>query len=118
MWWPVCGAPLKGADVNGYNQPAQLVSLNVPGNGTPRTSTYAVSPAAGVAWLPSDNGAYTIWMQTNQVADTEGAFVAAGLLGQFQVNVPVAVYAAGMDTDPGWTFEPQKVDDVGLPLRS
>ncbi len=92
---------------NGYDQLAQFVALNVTGNGTPRTATYAVSPAAGGVWLPADNATYTLWMRTNQVSDTEGAWVAAGQLGQFQVAVPVAVYAASMDVDPGWTLEPQ-----------
>ena len=49
---------------------------------------------------------YSVFMQTNQVADSEGAYVAAGQLGQFQVSVPVGIYSANMDADPGWTLQP------------
>jgi len=91
---------------NGYDQLAQFVSLNTVGNGTPRTATYAVSPPGGGAWSPAHNGTYSLFMQTNQVADTEGAYVAAGQLGQFQVSVPVGIYAANMDADPSWTLQP------------
>jgi hypothetical protein len=92
---------------NGYEQLAQFVSLNTSGNGTPRTATYSITPAGGGLWSPAHNGTYVVWMQTNQVGDVEGAWVAAGQLGQFQVAVPVAIYAASMDADPGWTLEPQ-----------
>ncbi len=92
---------------NGYDRSAQFVSVNVAGNGTPRVATYAVQPPTGAAWLPADNGAYTVWMQTNQVGDIEGAWVPAGQLGQFNVNVAAVLYSANMDTDPGWTLEPQ-----------
>jgi hypothetical protein len=92
---------------NGYSQIARFVALNTTGDGTPRTATYALTPWGGGLWLPADNGAYTLWMEANQVGDTEGAFVAVGQLGQFQVAVPVALYAASLDADPGWTLEPQ-----------
>jgi len=91
---------------NGYEQPAQLVALDNTADGTPRTATYTVTPP-GAVWLPAHNGTYTISMQADQVADTEGSFVAVGELGQFEVAVPVAIYYASMDTDPGWTLEPQ-----------
>lgn len=92
---------------NGYDQLAQFVSLNPAGNGTPRTATYAVTPPGGGAWSPAHNGTYAVFMRSNQVADVQGATVLAGQLGQFQVSVPVALYFAGMDTDPGWTLDPQ-----------
>jgi hypothetical protein len=91
---------------NSYDQFAQFISLNTSGNGTPRTATYAVTPPGGGTWSPAHNGTYTVFMQTNQVADTEGAYVAAGHLGQFQVSVPVGIYSANMDADPGWTLQP------------
>jgi hypothetical protein len=79
---------------NSYEQLAQFVSLNASGNGTPRTATYSVTPPGGGNWSPAQNGNYTIWMRTNQVRDTEGVYVAAGQLGQFNVRVPLAIYAA------------------------
>jgi Divergent InlB B-repeat domain/Metallo-peptidase family M12B Reprolysin-like/Viral BACON domain len=92
---------------NGFDQLAQFVSLNLGGNGMPRTATYSVAPAAGGVWSPADNGSYAVFMETNQVGDTEGAWVAAGRLGEFRVAVPVTIYSANMDTDPGWTLDPQ-----------
>jgi hypothetical protein len=92
---------------NGYNQLAQFLSLDTAGNGTPRTATYAITPPGGGAWSPAHNGTYTVFMQSNQVADVEGAYVAAGTLGQFQVAVPMSIYSANLDADPGWTLQPQ-----------
>lgn len=91
---------------NGYNQMAQFVSLNLAGNGTPRTATYSVPPPNGLEWLPVDQGSYSINILSNQVADVEGAYVSPAQLTQFQVNVPVVIYAANMSTNPGWTLQP------------
>jgi hypothetical protein len=92
---------------NGYDVAAQFVSLNVSGNGTPRVATYSIAPPSANGWSPADNGTYTVLAQTNQVGDTEGAWLAAGQLGQFQVSVAATIYSANMNTDPGWTLEPQ-----------
>jgi hypothetical protein len=97
---------LRVTGPNSYDQLAQFVSLNTSGNGTPRTATYAITPPGGGTWSPSHNGTYAVFMRTNQVADTEGAYVAAGQLGQFQVAVPVGIYTANMNADPGWTLQP------------
>jgi hypothetical protein len=91
---------------NGYQQFAQFISVDVAVNGTPRTATYSVPPPNGTTWLPADNGLYTLTLQSNQVADIEGAFVAAGPLGQFNVAVPVSVYSANFNVNPGWTLQP------------
>jgi hypothetical protein len=90
---------------NGYDQPARFVSVDVDINGTPRVATYAADPPSGTAWSRTANGTYTISMRTDQVGDTEGARVAAGDLGQFQVVLPSTIYAALMDSDPGWTLQ-------------
>ncbi len=92
---------------NGYDQLARFVSLNTTENGTPRTATYAVVPPGGGVWSQAHNGAYTVLMRANQVGNTRGAFVAAGELGSFKIAVPVTLYAANMDADPGWTLDPQ-----------
>ncbi len=92
---------------NGYSRAAQLVSVNILSNGSPRVATYSVNPPSGAFWTESDGGTYTVWMQTNQVHDTEGAAVPAGQLGQFSVTVPRALYFANMDGNPGWSLESQ-----------
>jgi hypothetical protein len=92
---------------NGYDQLAQFVSLNTGGNGTPRIATYALPAPTGTAWAPVHNGTYSIFMRTNQVGDTEGAYVATGQLGQFTVSVPAVIFAVSLDTNPGWTLDPQ-----------
>jgi len=103
------GNDIRITGANGYDRQAQFVSLNLSGNGTPRTATYAVSPPDNNAWVNADNGVYVIYMRSNQVADIGGVFVPASQLGQFQVNVPVVLltlYSANMDSNPGWTLEP------------
>lgn len=92
---------------NGYSVAAQFVSVDSTSDGSPRTATYAIAPPSNGTWSQSHNGTYTVWMQADQVSDTESAWVAAGELGQFQVAVPVAIYYASMDVDPGWTLESQ-----------
>jgi len=92
---------------NGYDRAAQLVSIDTPSDGTPRIATYSADPPTGIAWIPSDNGLYTIWLRTNQVADTEGAWAVAGQLGQFTVSVPTVIYADNLDVNPGWTLQGQ-----------
>ena len=71
----------------GYNAAATFVSVDVNANGTPRTATYSV-PAPSGGWANASNGAYTIALQANQVADVAGNFAAAQNVGSFQVAVP------------------------------
>lgn len=92
---------------NGYNRAAQFISLNNATDGTPRVATYAIQSATNAVWTHADNGLYTVVLQTNQVGDTEGAWVASGQLGQFTVNLPLVVYAQNLNVNPGWTLQSQ-----------
>lgn len=92
---------------NGYDQAARFISVDVNSDGTPRTAVYAADPPGGGMWSPAHNGTYTVWMQAEQVGETEGAWVAAGQLGQFNVALASGIYVATMDVDPGWTLDPQ-----------
>ena len=89
---------------NGYDAMATLVGVDASGDGTPRTGTYRILPP-GPQWAGTDAGVYEVLMVSNQVADVEGAWVPAGLLGAFTCNVPRVAYAAGLDVDPGWTLD-------------
>lgn len=71
---------------NGFNQLATFVSLNTPGNGTPRTATYRINTPGGT-WDAADVGTYTVQMEASQVRDTSNNNVAAGILGTFNVDV-------------------------------
>ena len=96
----------------GYDEAATFVTVDHSTDGTPRTATYHI-PAPGTTWTPADNGTYAVWINPESVADTEGAYVAAGTIGTFAVNVPTVIYSANMDVHPGWTLEPQW--DYGQP---
>lgn len=100
----ISSADARVTGPRGYDVLAQLVSIDTVGNGTPRTATYSLNPPDGVTWKPSDNGIYSVFMRTNEVGDTEGAKVAAGQLGSFQVNLTTSIYMANMDVSPGWTL--------------
>lgn len=91
---------------NNYERLATWKSVDIQGNGTPRRGIYAVSPMDGGTWDPEHKGVYTVWMRAEQVADTQGRFVAAGRLGEFAIEVPASIYSANMDTDPGWERDP------------
>jgi len=96
---------LRVTGPNGYNQLAQIVSVDNTINGSPRVATYTIPPPSGAEWIAAHNGSYGVFMEPEQVADTQGAFVAAGALGGFNVALPVPVYTANMDSDPGWTLD-------------
>lgn len=99
-------ADLRVTGPNGYDQRARFVAVEVPFNGTPRRATYSLPPPDGAVWSAAHNGTYTVWLEPQQVADTEGAWAPAGRLGEFRVAVPLVFYAASMDKDPGWTLDP------------
>lgn len=101
------GSDIRVTGPNGYAQLAVLRSLDAATDGTPRTATYAVTPPAGGTWSRADNGTYTVFLLTNQVGDVENAWAPPGPLGTFAVEVPRVLYAAYLDTDPGWTLEPE-----------
>ncbi len=92
---------------NGYNRTAQFISVDNVSNGSPRVATYSVDPPVGGTWNHAVNGTYTVWLQTNQVSDTEGGWVAAQNLGEFVVSIPALLFADNLDTNLGWTFQSQ-----------
>ncbi len=101
------GNDIRVTGPNGYDRSAQWVSVDIPTDGTPRVATYAVNPPSGSEWTHHDAGVYTVWLRTNQVSDTQGRWVSAQALGQFQVNVPMVVFRDRLDANAGWTLQPQ-----------
>ncbi|HEY7117985.1 MAG TPA: CAP domain-containing protein [Tepidisphaeraceae bacterium] len=77
----------------GFSAPAQLVSLDRPGNAPGRSATYRFT-APGGFFDSADNGQYTVTLQPGQVADINGNFAPAVTVGTFTVNVPAAVLTA------------------------
>ena len=64
---------------------ATFISVDTPGNGTPRTATYRIVPPGG-SWNVADNGAYTIGISGSQVGDADGLYAAANAnIGTFVV---------------------------------
>lgn len=97
---------LRVTGPGGYDQPALFASVDAVTNGKTRVGTYVV-PAPGGTWDRADNGIYAVWMTSNAVSDTEGAYVPDGMLGSFTCNVPQVIYSADMSSDPGWTLAGQ-----------
>src|SRR5204862_4262082 len=73
----------------GFNQLAQYISTDAPGNGSPRTVTYRLLAPAG-RWKISDSGSYTITQEANQVRDTAGNFRLAGTIATINPTFPFA----------------------------
>ena len=65
---------------------ATLTGVDDNTNGTPRTVTFTIA-APGGSWDQGDNGAYTIDIAPNTVADTTGNFVPTGHIGAFTVDI-------------------------------
>lgn len=77
---------------NGYDAAADFISIDVAGNGTPRTATYRITPPGGT-WNATDNGTYTLTLLGGQVTDTVGNAISLSTLGTFTVNI-------ALTTDP------------------
>jgi hypothetical protein len=87
---------------NGYTQAATLAKLDYTTNGKVRVATYNVA-APGGSWEASDDGTYTVKMNTIGVRDTDANYVAAGTLGTFNADI-VGIdddLAAPTPTNPG-----------------
>jgi hypothetical protein len=84
------GNDIRVTGPNGFSQLAQLVSVNAATDGKVRTARYRITPPGG-SWDSADDGVYTVSMQANQVSDPRGNFVAAGVLGTFNVNAFAAI---------------------------
>ena len=84
-------ATLDSSDIlvsgpNGFSQMAALVRVDNSTNGTPRTATYRIN-APGGSWDITDNGSYSLLLQSNQVSDTSRNFIPARTLGSFLVSL-------------------------------
>jgi uncharacterized delta-60 repeat protein len=84
------------------------VSVTPGGSGSPQTAVYTIAPPAG-GWTSAANGAYTVAVNANQVADTAGS-TAPGTVGGFNVSIgdapadtmpPTATIAATGVSDGG-----------------
>lgn len=70
-----------------FSQSGRFVNVDNPGDGTPLTATYAITPPGG-SWSFDDNGTYRIYVVQNQISDTSANFIPYTLLGTFSVNIP------------------------------
>ena len=84
----------------GYSQYAELASIYENTGGAPRTAIYRVSSPGG-EWTNGDNGTYQILMVADEVSDTSGNFVPAGLLGDFEVFTRDGKLMVDADASPG-----------------
>ncbi|MBX7105660.1 MAG: right-handed parallel beta-helix repeat-containing protein [Gemmataceae bacterium] len=79
----------------------KLVSVNTPGDGTPRTATYSVAGPGGT-WDVPDFGVFQVYVEPGQVGDLSGNTIPFSLLGQFTVNIPINVVVTNSnDSGPG-----------------
>ncbi len=109
---------------NGFNQIATFVSVDTATDGTPRTVTYQIT-APGGAWDASDNGSYTLAVEPNQVQDTSGNSVVAGVIGGFSVaadgTTPTAIASVANITAAGGathTFTVQYSDNLAMSVST
>ncbi len=71
---------------NGFSATPVFQGVDINTDGTPRIATYFV-PTPGLSWESSDNGTYSISIVENEVADIEGNFISAGVIGDFAVDI-------------------------------
>src|SRR5262249_939562 len=71
----------------GFDTFAKFQGVDVNSNGSPRVATYSLTPPGG-SWDSADDGNYTVNMEPNQVADSDGNPVPAGTLASIRVLIP------------------------------
>src|SRR5690606_16713553 len=64
----------------------EFLSAFDPGNGGAVIATYSLLPPGG-DWEESDNGVYTISLRANEVADVDGSYSEAAVIGAFDVEI-------------------------------
>ena len=69
---------------------AAFVSANPNADGSPVVATYVITPPGG-SWDSSDDGTYTVNLQSGEVADTAGNTASAANVGNFIVNIAAPV---------------------------
>ncbi len=74
---------------NGFSADAAFISVNAPGNGSPRTVTYRITAPGGL-WNVLDNGSYSINLNANQVKDISNNAIASGAVRAFNPALPFA----------------------------
>jgi ligand-binding sensor domain-containing protein len=74
---------------SGYDELATRVSVSTPYDASWRTAIYSI-PAPGGSWDDGDAGVYTVTMEPDQVRDTFGNAVPAGVLATFRMIPGVA----------------------------
>ncbi|HIK54148.1 MAG TPA: hypothetical protein IGS37_03160 [Synechococcales cyanobacterium M55_K2018_004] len=95
---------------NGFQQLAELVSVDQPGNGTSRTVTYRIIAPNG-DWNANNNGTYQVTLLAGQIFDTSGNFARTAALGSFTVNVPIPVVPVSISVSSD-----QVVEDSGTTM--
>jgi probable HAF family extracellular repeat protein len=73
---------------NGYSAIATFIGVDTDHSGPTRVATYQLTAPDGI-WSSLDDGTYSVSLIANQVDDTSGNFAAGGVLGSFQVKLPV-----------------------------
>jgi hypothetical protein len=106
---------------------AELVSVDVPADGTPRTATYQVTPPGG-EWTAADNGTYDVVLNAGQVADLFGNTDVETTLGTFVVDLPEAAASATLEITPdgglgastfgGGSFQLSNTSEPGVQITS
>lgn len=71
--------------------PVTLVGINTPGDGSPRTATYAIGGPAG-NWRATDNGVYSVTVKGDEVTDVFGNTLPETAVGTFNVDVTAAQF--------------------------
>jgi hypothetical protein len=86
---------------NGFNVLANLISVDTPGNGSPRTATYQIT-APGGTWDGTDAGIYSISLEPNQIQDTSSNYALPVTLGSFLADLSTTyVVTNASDSGPG-----------------
>jgi hypothetical protein len=80
---------------------AHFVSSAAGATSGQRVATYGFTPPGGT-WSYTDNGAYTIQLQGNQVADTGGNYAAAKTLATFSVKLAIPDLAGNTLADAAY----------------
>lgn len=102
----ISAATIDNADIrvlgpNGFNTLATLISVDTPGDGSPRIATYQITAPGGM-WDGADAGVYTVSLEANQIHDTSANAALAVTFGSFRADLPTTyIVTNANDSGPG-----------------
>lgn len=100
---------------NGYDELATIDAITPNADAASITATLTI-PAAGGVWDASDDGTYSVSIEAFEITDTSNNFLAAGVVGSFDVDLGTGTVPGDFNGDG--LFDCHDVDELSAALAA